>query len=338
MTGGGDCSGLNAAIRAVVRKGIQDGYEVFGVFSGWKGLLEGLIRPLKIDDTAGILSQGGTILGSSRVNPFKVPKGLDLCRKNVQKFKLQVLVIVGGEGTLRIADALSRKGIPTVCIPKTIDNDTCGTDYTIGFQTSVEIATEAIDRLHSTAESHQRVMIVEVMGRHAGWIAAYAGIAGGADAVLVPERPFDLAELCKIIRRREKRGRHFSIFVVSEDAKIRLEDGGILRTPVNHDEYGDVKLGGIGDLLARELEKRTEAEVRVTVLGHVQRGGTPCAFDRVLATRLGVHAMELIRKKQFNRMVVLRGNKISSVPILKSAGKVKTLDPKIYDVAKVFFG
>jgi 6-phosphofructokinase 1 len=337
LTGGGDCSGLNAAIRAVVRTAIDGGDRVYGILEGWKGLMEGRLEPLPLEKTSGILPLGGTILGSSRVNPFKVPGGLKKCLAFFKEKKFDALVVVGGEGTLRIAAELSRAGMPIVCLPKTIDNDTWGTDYTIGFDTAVQVATEAIDRLHTTAESHSRVMIVEVMGRHAGWIATYSGIAGGADAVLIPEEEFSFKELLRIIRKREMRRRRFSIFVVAEDARIRLENGKVLKTPVKKDEYGDLKLGGIGELLARELRKKTDCEVRVTVLGHIQRGGTPTAFDRVLATRLGVFAMQMVKKKKFGVMAALQGNRIEAVPIAQAAKTVKTVDPKIVEVAKIFF-
>src|SRR3989338_10436297 len=265
LTGGGDCPGLNAAIRAVVRKAVGLGDRVFGIEQGWKGLLEGRIRPLSIRDTSGILALGGTILGSSRVNPLKVRGGVARSVRLLHRKKFDTLIAVGGEGTIRVAHAFGEAGVPVICIPKTIDNDVWGTDATIGFDTAVQIATEAIDRLHTTAEAHRRVMIVEVMGRHTGWIAAYAGIAGGAEAVLIPEDGFKSDKLCKILQRSGKK-RGFGIIVVAEDAKIILESRKILRTPVNQDEYGDVKLGGIGELLAQELRKRISSEIRVTVL------------------------------------------------------------------------
>lgn len=338
LTGGGDCSGLNAAIRAVVRAAEGKGHKIIGILSGWKGLVEGLTHPIGISETSGLLPLGGTILGSSRTNPFKVKGGLTRCLKNFKKARLDALIVIGGEGTLKIAAALSEKGMPIVLIPKTIDNDTVGTDATIGFDTAVQVAVDAIDRLHTTADSHRRVMIVEVMGRHAGWIAACAGIAGGADAVLVPEEIFELSELIRIMKSRARRGKGYSIFVVSEDARIRLPSGKILRTPVQHDEYGDVKLGGIGDILAREIRRRADSEVRVTVLGHIQRGGVPTAGDRILATRLGVAAVEMVLKKEFGRMAVLRGTQIASIPLNASAGATKHLDPALLKVARVFFG
>lgn len=338
LTGGGDCPGLNAAIRAVVRSAVVSGDRVFGIREGWKGLLEGNLIPLNLDKASGILPLGGTILGSSRVNPLKVRGGMKRSIATFTRHRLDALISIGGEGTLKIAHAFSEAGLPIVCIPKTIDNDTWGTDYTIGFDTAVQVATDAIDRLHTTAESHQRVMIIEVMGRHAGWIATYAGIAGGADAILIPEEPFPMVELRRIIRRRARRGRGFSIFVVSEDARISLEGGKILKTPIRHDEYGDIKLGGIGELLAKALRRRTDSEVRVTVLGHIQRGGTPTAFDRILATRLGVFAVDLVKKKKFGSLAVLKGNKIEAIPIGHSAGRLKRLDPEIAAVARLFYG
>ncbi|MBI2067608.1 MAG: 6-phosphofructokinase [Deltaproteobacteria bacterium] len=336
LTGGGDCSGLNAAIRAVVRRAVSLRDDVYGIRHGWKGLLENDVIRLTVDGTSNILPLGGTILGSSRVNPFKVKNGLKRCLKNFKQRRFDALVFIGGEGTLNVAAALSKAGIPVFGIPKTIDNDAQGTDYTIGFDTAVQIATNAIDRLHTTAESHQRVMIIEVMGRHAGWIAAYAGIAGGADAVLIPEKVFPMKTLCSIIGKRARRGCNFSIVVVAEDAQIKLENGQILRTPLSRDEYGDVKLGGIGELLASEIRKRMDSEVRVTVLGHIQRGGTPTAFDRVLATRLGAHAVESLHRREFGRMAVIRGDKITSLPIKKMAGRVKKVDPAFYETVRLF--
>lgn len=337
LTGGGDCSGLNAAIRAVVRSAEAKGHHVFGLLSGWKGLLEGKGRPIRLADTAGLLSLGGTILGSSRVNPLKVQNGLSLCLRNFRKHKLDSLIVIGGEGTLKIAHELSKGGLPLVVIPKTIDNDTYGTEATIGFDTAVQVAVDAIDRLHTTAESHKRIMIVEVMGRHAGWIALHAGLAGGADAILIPEEVFLFRDLLQIVRTRAKRGRGYSIFVVSEDAKIRL-NGQILQTPTQHDEYGDVKLGGIGDALASELRKHTDSEVRVTVLGHVQRGGTPTAADRLLATRLGVAAVSMVLKKDFGKLAVLRGGEIRSIPLSRSSGRTKNVPKRFSRMSRFFFG
>ncbi len=337
LTGGGDCPGLNAAIRAVVQKASQENIKVLGILEGWKGLLEGKFKILNRDNTASILNLGGTILGGSRMNPLQISRGIEKSLKNFRKQKLGALLAIGGEGTLKVAEAFSKKGMPMVCIPKTIDNDTWGTDFTIGFDTAVQTATDAIDRLQTTAQSHHRVMIVEVMGRHVGWIATYAGIAGGAHAILTPEEKFKIRELCKIIHLRKKDEKYFSIFVVSEDAKIELENKKILKTPMHHDEYGDVKLGGIAELLGKELQKRIPCEVRVTVLGHVQRGGTPTAFDRVLATRLGVFAVNLIKEKKFGQLVILKGNELQTLPISIAAGKLKTVDPEIRKVSRIFF-
>lgn len=301
-------------------------------------MVENKFVPLGLDEVSGILTAGGTILGTARINPFKVPHGIRKCMASFRARKLDALISIGGDGTLQIASVFSKEGMPIVCVPKTIDNDTWGTDYTIGFDTAVQITTEAIDRLHTTAESHDRVMIVEVMGRHAGWIATCAGIAGGADAILIPEEPFDLEELCRIIKRRAKRKRLFSIFVVSEDARIRVGGKRIVKTPIRHDEYGDVQLGGIGYILARLLRRRTGAEVRVTVLGHLQRGGVPSSFDRILATRLGVFAVDMIHRGHFGSMAVLRGNRICEIPIAEANGLLKQVTPEFIDVARTFFG
>lgn len=336
LTGGGDCPGLNAAIRAVVRKASLAGDGITGICDGWKGFIEGKTKPLTVEMTSGILAAGGTILGSSRVNPLNVPDGIKTCLRFFHGRKFDALIAVGGEGTIKVASALFQGGMPIVCIPKTIDNDLFGTDYTIGFHTAVQVATDAIDRLQTTAESHHRIMIVEVMGRHTGWIASYAGIAGGADAVLIPEQATDIRELCRIIERRERHGKDFSIFVVAEDARIRLEGKKTLKTPLHHDEYGDVKLGGIGELLARELRKRTDSEVRVTVLGHIQRGGTPTAFDRILATRLGVYAVELVHRKKFGLIVGLRGNRLETIPLFDAAKERKQVDREIIEVCRIF--
>ncbi len=338
LTGGGDCAGLNAAIRAVVRAATAHQISVFGIEEGFYGLITGKTRRLTIENTDDLLSVGGTVLGGSRIHPLQIKGGLERSLQFFKKQRFEALISVGGEGTLNIASAFSKKGMPVVCIPKTIDNDTWGTDFTIGFQTAVEIATEAIDRLQTTAESHHRIMIVEVMGRHAGWIAAYSGIAGGAHAILIPENIFLMKDLLNILKERAKRNKKFSIFVVSEDARVRLEDGSVLKTPVHHDEYGDIKLGGIGELLARELRKCTQSDVRVTVLGHVQRGGAPNAYDRIMATRLGVFAVDLVLKKRFGVMAVLKGNELKTIPITKAAGKLKTVDLNTQKMSRLFFG
>jgi len=337
LTGGGDCPGLNAVIRAVVRRAQGLGYDVLGIKNGWAGLIHGYTEPLTGFSVTGILPRGGTILGTSRTNPFKDVDHIQKLKSNWQKFGLNYLVAVGGEDTLGVAHKLFRQeSYPVVGVPKTIDNDLAGTDYTFGFDTAVQIVTEAIDRLHTTAESHKRVMVVEVMGRHAGWIATYSGMAGGADCILVPERKFNIDEVCALIRKRIDRGREFAIVVVAEGAapdethQIHTKSGRI-------DEFGHAQLGGIGDWLGAQIEQKTGIETRVTVLGHVQRGGTPTAYDRVLATRFGLKAVELIQQKQFGYMASLRGTDIVAVPI-EEALTQKLLDPKVFDDAAVFFG
>lgn len=340
MTGGGDCPGLNAAIRAVVRRLIPENIEVIGILKGWKGLLDQETMPLGMDEVAGILPKGGTILRTSRTNPLKHEGGIALIQKNFEELGLEALVAIGGEDTLGVATKLFDDGLKVVGIPKTIDNDLSGTDMTFGFDTAVSIATEAIDRIHTTAESHDRVMVVEVMGRYTGWIAAYSGIAGGADAILIPEEPFSLEEVVGIVKKRHERGRDFSIVVVAEGAKFGdvAEKNMLIVQDARMDEFGHVKLGGIGNVLAREIEDQTGYETRVTVLGHIQRGGTPTAFDRVLATRFGVAAAELVLEGQFGQMVALKGSQILNVPLREATGNVKKLDKKLFEVARIFFG
>ncbi len=341
LTGGGDCPGLNAVIRAVVRKSIMDyGWEVIGIRNGWAGYINADYEPLDLMKVSGILPKGGTILGTSRTNPFKKEDGPKKIMKTAEELGISATVAIGGEDTIGVAYKLHSMGMPMVGVPKTIDNDLGGTDFTFGFDTAVNIATEAIDRLHTTAESHHRVIVVEVMGRHTGWIAVYAGIAGGADVILVPEKPFDVGEVCELIKRRHDRGKSFSIVVVAEGAKFKTEadiDGSLITQDVEVDEFGHVRLGGIGSVLGREIERRTGFETRVSALGYVQRGGTPTAFDRVLATRFGVKACELVHDKQFGRMVALRGNKIISVP-MEEALQMKKLDMELYEIASLFFG
>jgi phosphofructokinase-like protein len=343
LTGGGDCPGLNAVIRAVVRRGlVDDEHSVLGFRHGWAGVLSDDAVELTLQSTAGILPRGGTILGTSRTNPFAAgeeDRGLRRITRTIATRALDALIPIGGEDTLGVALRLHRAGVPVVGVPKTIDNDLGGTDVTFGFQTAVQIVTEAIDRLHTTAESHNRVMVVEVMGRHAGWIATHAGIAGGADAILVPERPFDVEEVCMRLRRRHERGRSFSIVVVSEGAvpragtlPARTQDG----APT--DAFGHARLGGIGVTLEGEIERRTGYETRVTILGHVQRGGTPVAFDRVLATRFGAAAMEAVAAGRFGTMVGLRGSDIVEVALEDALREPKLLDPKLYETAELFFG
>jgi 6-phosphofructokinase 1 len=337
LTGGGDCPGLNAVIRAVVRRSHALGYDVLGIKNGWAGLINGLVEPLTDFSVTGILPRGGTILGTSRTNPFKQMDHVQKLKSNWQRFGLNYLVAVGGEDTLGVANRLFREvGCPVVGVPKTIDNDLAGTDYTFGFDTAVQIVTEAIDRLHTTAESHQRVMVVEVMGRHAGWIATHSGMAGGADCILVPERKFNVQEVCALIKKRIDRGKEFAIVVVAEGATPD-ETHQVMTKPGHIDEFGHAQLGGIGEWLGSQIESRTGIETRVTVLGHVQRGGTPTAYDRVLATRFGLKAVELIQGKQFGHMASLRGTEIVAVPIEEALSQ-KLLDPKVFDDAGVFFG
>ena len=335
LTGGGDCPGLNPVIRAVVRSAINDGSEVVGIKYGWKGLLEKDYLPLDLRSVSGILPRGGTILGTSRTNPYKKENGLDIAKKNFKELELDALVVIGGEDTLGVATKLFKDGINTVGVPKTIDNDLGATDFTFGFDTAVNIVMECIDRLHTTAESHNRIMVVEVMGRHAGWIAAYSGIAGGADYILVPELAIDINELCESIQKRHNRGKNFSIIVVSEGAAFK--DTSLVTQEQKLDEFGHVRLGGVGDTLGKLIEEKTGYETRVTVLGHIQRGGSPTAFDRVLGTRFGVKAYELVKAKKFGKMVSLRGTEIVDVSLEEATKALKTLDLKLYDIAKIFF-
>ena len=336
LTGGGDCPGLNPVIRAVVRKAFHEGYEVVGIKYGWKGLIEGEITPLDLRSVSGILPKGGTILGTSRTNPYKKEGGVQKVKDNFKKFELDALIAIGGEDTLGVANKLVKEGLKVVGVPKTIDNDLNETDFTFGFDTAVNIVTECIDRLHTTAESHNRIMVVEVMGRHAGWIAVHSGIAGGADVILIPELPIDIEEVCNILKKRHEHGKNFSIVVVAEGATLK-NDKEILSTE-KLDEFGHVRLGGIGHALGELIEKKTGFETRVTVLGHIQRGGSPTAFDRVLGTRFGVKAVELVKEGRFGEMVSLKGNKIVSVSIEKAVGTLKTVDMDLYNIAKVFFG
>ncbi|MFA5320266.1 MAG: ATP-dependent 6-phosphofructokinase [Candidatus Omnitrophota bacterium] len=336
LTGGGDCPGLNPVIRAVVRKALLEGYEITGIKNGWKGLIEDDTMPLTIDTVSGILPKGGTILGTSRTNPYKKENGVEKVKENFAKMGLDALIAVGGEDTLGVAAKLFKDGINVVGVPKTIDNDLSCTDYTFGFDTALNVAMECIDRLHTTAESHHRIIVAEVMGRHAGWIAVEAGIAGGADVILIPEIPIDLEEVCSIVNKRHQRGKTFSIVVVAEGAQFK--EGTFVTQEQELDDFGHVRLGGIGEKLGQEIEKRTGFETRVSVLGHIQRGGSPTAFDRVLGTRFGVKAVELLKEKKFGRMAALAGNKIVDVPLSDAVKELKTVDKEFYDIAKVFFG
>jgi 6-phosphofructokinase 1 len=337
LTGGGDCPGLNPVIRAVVRKALLENYEVVGIRNGWKGLVENDTFALNLDTVSGILPKGGTILGTSRTNPYKKEGDLAKVKENFKKMGLYALVAVGGEDTLGVASKLVKDGISNIVgVPKTIDNDLSATDYTFGFDTALNIATECIDRLHTTAESHHRIIVAEVMGRHAGWIAIEAGIAGGADVILIPEVPIDIDEVCAIVKKRHARGKTFSIVVVAEGAQFK--ESGMVLQEKKLDAFGHVRLGGIGEELAALIEKNTGFETRVSVFGHIQRGGTPTAFDRVLGTRFGVRAVELIKNKKFGRMVALAGVKIIDVPLEEAVKALKTVDMELYDLAKVFAG
>ncbi|MEU4543411.1 6-phosphofructokinase [Nonomuraea dietziae] len=336
LTGGGDCPGLNAVIRAVVRKGVSVyGHEFVGFKDGWRGPLEGDTMPLDIQAVRGILPRGGTILGSSRTNPIKIEGGVDRIKDNLAAGGVDALIAIGGEDTLGVARQLFERGVKVVGVPKTIDNDLSGTDYTFGFDTAVNIATEAIDRLHTTAESHHRALICEVMGRHAGWIALHAGMAGGANVILIPEKPFDIDRVCEYVESRF-RTRYSPIIVVAEGAhpvegQMALQAGEL-------DSFGHVRLGGIGEVLAKEIEKRTGKEARTTVLGHIQRGGTPTAFDRVLATRFGLQAIDAVHAGDFGTMVALRGTDIVRVGLDEATSELKTVPVERYEEAEVFFG
>jgi 6-phosphofructokinase 1 len=337
LTGGGDCPGLNPVIRAVVRKGINEGYEIIGIKNGWNGLIEKDTMDLNFASVSGILPKGGTILGTSRTNPYKKENGLEKTKENFKALGLDALIAVGGEDTLGVACRLIKDGIPNIVgVPKTIDNDLSATDYTFGFDTALNTAMECIDKLHTTAESHHRIIVVEVMGRHAGWIATEAGIAGGADIILIPELPIDIEEVCASIKKRHNRGKLFSIVVVAEGAQFK--EGSVVTQEQELDEFGHVRLGGIGERVAQAVKKKTGYETRVSVLGHIQRGGTPTAFDRILGTRFGVKAIELVKNKMFGRMVSLSGNKVVDVPLEDAVQKLKTVDMELYEIAKVFFG
>lgn len=344
LTGGGDCPGLNATIRAVVRKGIVNyDYEVYGILEGWKGLIEGNIKGLNLDSVSGILPRGGTIIGTSRTNPYgKNNEGSpEKVIENIKKFDLHAIIAIGGDDTQGVALKLFERGVNIVGIPKTIDNDLPGTDYTFGFDTAINVVMEAVDRLHTTAESHNRVMVVEVMGRHTGWIATFSGIAGGADIILIPEKPLDMEEVYEVIRHRHERGKHFSIVVVAEGVKMPLEgkkDNAYVLQTDKTDAFGHVMLGGIGNILAKMIEEKTGFETRCTVLGHIQRGGAPTAFDRILSTRFGIGAIDMIHKGEFGKLVVLKGNEIISIDLKDVIGQNKKVDEYWYGISKVFSG
>jgi ATP-dependent phosphofructokinase / diphosphate-dependent phosphofructokinase len=342
LTGGGDCPGLNAVIRAVTRRLLTRGYEVVGIREGWRGLVDDHLVALGPREISGILPRGGTILGTSRTNPFKSEDGVGRVLSNFESAGLDALVAIGGEDTLGVAARLhAEDGFPVVGVPKTIDNDLSATDYTFGFDTAVWIATEAIDRLHTTAESHNRVMVVEVMGRNTGWIAVMSGIAGGADVILIPEQPITVEDACDELKRRHERGKDFSIVVVSEGYELTYASGETHRVEqaaAARDQFGHGRLGGVGEALAREIGERTGFETRVTVLGHVQRGGSPTPRDRVLATRYGLKAADLVHEKQWGQMAALQGDAIVSVPLADAVAELKAVPREWYDVARAFFG
>lgn len=345
LTGGGDCPGLNAVIRAIVVKAIKhNGWRVTGILEGWRGLLpEGRVRPMELSEVSGILAMGGTVLKTSRTNPAKNPQDLDLVVRRARGLKLDAIVVIGGEDTIGVAHLLSERGVHLVGVPKTIDNDIRGTDYSFGFDTAINTVVEAIDRVRTTTESHRRVMVVEVMGRHAGWIALQGGVAGGADAILLPEIPVNLSDLCALLLKRHESGKDFSIVVVAEGAKLpvtesRDESGSLVLKDQEKDAFGHVRLGGIGRTLAIEIEACTGIETREVLLGYVQRGGSPTAFDRYLCTRFGLHALRLIEDGQFGRMVSLRDGKITSVPFEEVVKGTRTVPLELYEEAAVFFG
>ena len=337
LTGGGDCPGLNAVIRAVVRSGIKYDFTTLGIRNGWLGLIDGDVEPLTDLSVSGILPRGGTILGTSRMNPLAKPMDLQKIRQNIKKYNIHALIVIGGDGTLSAARDVAKLGIPLVGIPKTIDNDISGTDVTFGYNTAVETVTEAIDRLHTTAESHHRIIVVEVMGRNVGWIAVTAGIAGGADEILIPEVPFTMEGVCEKLRARYEVGKKFSIVVVAEG--VTREDIGIPPVPDHiRDECGHEKFVGVGNILGKELERRLGIETRVTILGHVQRGGSPTAYDRVLATRFGVAAVQLVHAGDYGKMVALRGNIITSIALESAVNRLNTVDPDTYALAMTVIG
>lgn len=332
LTGGGDCPGLNAVIRAIVRKGIFHYEDQFvGFMEGWRGVMENVTHRLDLEAVKGILPQGGTILRTSRTNPAKKEGGLEKCIANLAANGVEALIALGGDDTQSVSLKLFERGVKVVAVPKTIDNDLSGTDLCFGFDTAVSIATEAIDRVHTTAEAHNRVIVVEVMGRDSGWIAIYSGVAGGADVILIPEQPFDIQEIAETIKQRHDRGRYFSIVVVAEGAK--LANTSLENERRKTDEFGHVRLGGIGNTLAAEIESRTGFETRAVILGHTQRGGSPTAFDRMLATRYGIGAIDLVHKNQFGRMVSLKGTNITSVPIAEAISRTRYVSQEYIDVA-----
>lgn len=337
LTSGGDCPGLNAVIRAIARKADQFGYETIGIMNGWKGIFDESYKTLSLANVAGIINRGGTILGTSRFSPFEQKGGKDTLLHKISREGFDAIISIGGEGSMHIAQLAHEAGINVIGVPKTIDNDISGTDYTFGFDTAVGIATEAIDRLHTTAESHHRIMVLEVMGRHAGWIALYSGIAGGADVVIIPEKKTKISEVVEVLKSRYKRGKLFSIVVVAEGAQFLEKELKPKKGEKKLDDFGRERLGGISYYLAEEIEKRTGFETRATILGYIQRGGMPSAFDRILGTRFGIYAVEMVKAGKFGRMAALQSNEITDIPIKEAIGKLKTVDPEQYKVAQVFF-
>ncbi len=335
LTGGGDCPGLNSVIRAIVRSAFKEGWKVLGFRNGWRGLVDNDFHELSDRSVSGILPKGGTILGTSRTNPYKDLSNVEKVKQTIKKNELYALVAIGGEDTLGVANKLAKEGVPVVGVPKTIDNDLNATDYTFGYDTALNIATECIDRLHSTAESHNRVMVVEIMGRHAGWIALESGLAGGADVILIPEVSVEIDEVCDLIKKRHARGKTFSIVAVSEGAVLK---GTGIVADQKTDQFGHVHLGGIGNLVGKLIEEKTGFETRVTVLGHIQRGGTPTAFDRVLGTRFGVKAVDLVKEGKFGFMAALKGRHIVPVSLEAAVDELKTVPAEYYELAKIFFG
>ena len=345
LTGGGDCPGLNAVIRAVVRRAIvSKHWNVIGIREGWRGLLDDhLTTPLDLASVSGILHRGGTILRTSRTNPAAAEGGLERVIQRLKRLRMDGLVAVGGDDTLSVAATLSERGLPVVGVPKTIDNDLSGTDYTFGYDTAVNVAMDAIDRVHTTAESHNRVMVVEVMGRHSGWIAVGAGMAAGADYILIPEFPAEIQEVCASIQKRHARGKDFSIVVVAEGAKVKFArteadtDEGLILQTKETDAFGHLRLGGIGKVLADEIEDITGFETRFVILGHIQRGGSPTAFDRVLGTRLGAYAVDMLERGEYGDMAALQGNRMVHVPLTEASARTKTVGPELYEIAATFF-
>ena len=342
LTSGGDCPGLNAVIRAITKICTFEGFEAIGIMNGWRGLMDESYKPLNSSNVSGIINRGGTILGTSRYSPFEEKGGPDKLLNKVNHEGFDAIICIGGEGSQHIAYEAFKLGINVIGVPKTIDNDISGTDFTFGFDTAANIAVEAIDRLHTTAESHHRIMILEVMGRHAGWIAMYAGIAGGADYIFIPEKKVKIEEAVKVIKNRYKKGKLFSIIVVAEGATYIEEEIIALNKNMEQDKkldsFGRARLGGIGYLLAEELEKRTDFETRATILGYIQRGGVPSAFDRILGTMFGVYAVDMAKEGKFCNMCVLNGAKMADIPIKDAIGKLKTVSPQFFDAMKVFFG